>query len=476
MRWLSCARSALPSAIFRLSYSSRLPRSRVAAVAAAALAFAIATSTVLPAVAADKAGSQSADTTTKPVALDAIVADILDRNPEINFYKAEIAAARGEAQTDAASPDQASGAGGRDSVNGNALAGEALAWSVSVARVFEWPGRMPLRKAIANQDIALAEVGLAQFKAALAARARIAAFGLLAAQQKSAAAREVADRFRALSRILVQRDPAGITPQLEARIIEATEVSMLRRASEAAMAEQAAMLELNQLRGLPWADTLRVAPVDLTFTPPPSMDTLLAAAQTNNFEIMMRRAELAQQGFRTPATGNAQYPAASGGQSVSPERATERERPMSVDVPRPLWAGSDENAQTTAARQQQADTSMYVTQRNVERQIVERAAAYRTKVTEIRKWRMEAVAEFRKAADLADRHYRLGAVPIATYVELQRQYLDAADALLEAKREAFEAAQHLEVLTGLEVKAVHTAVDSRPSSRTGETARKPATR
>jgi cobalt-zinc-cadmium efflux system outer membrane protein len=72
------------------------------------------------------------------------------------------------------------------------------------------------------------------------------------------------------------------------------------------------------------------------------------------------------------------------------------------------------------------------------------------------KWRPESVAEFRKAAGLADRHYRLGAVPMTIYVELQKQYLDAVEALLETRREALEAAQQLELLTGLNINAVQT--------------------
>lgn len=63
---------------------------------------------------------------------------------------------------------------------------------------------------------------------------------------------------------------------------------------------------------------------------------------------------------------------------------------------------------------------------------------------------------FPKAAELADRHYRLGAVPIATYVELQKQYLEAVEALLDTKREALDAGQQLGLLTGLDIHAVHT--------------------
>ena len=81
---------------------------------------------------------------------------------------------------------------------------------------------------------------------------------------------------------------------------------------------------------------------------------------------------------------------------------------------------------------------------------------YQTKLTEMAKWRPESVAEFRKAAELADRHYRLGAVPIATYVELQKQYLEATEALLETRREALEAGQQLELLTGLDIHAIRT--------------------
>jgi cobalt-zinc-cadmium efflux system outer membrane protein len=42
----------------------------------------------------------------------------------------------------------------------------------------------------------------------------------------------------------------------------------------------------------------------------------------------------------------------------------------------------------------------------------------------------------------------LGAVPIATYVELQKQYLEAIDAILATKQDALLAAQNLESLTG----------------------------
>jgi cobalt-zinc-cadmium efflux system outer membrane protein len=412
----------------------------------------------------DADGAERADSTkvtarTNQMALDAVVADVLEHNPELSFYNAEIAAAKGGARTAAAwaNPEISTTVGDKRATGGG-LAAEGVAWSASVRQTFEWPGRIPLRKAIANQQIQLAELGFAQFKAALAARTRSAAFGLFAAQQKSAAAREVADRFHALRQVLVQRDPAGITPELELRIIEATEITLLRKASEAALAEQAAMLELNQLRGQSWQHAMRITPVDVAFSAAPKTEDLLAAAQTSNFEIRMRQVELEQQGFRVSLARNERYPAVTVGPYVSQERASDRERQIGIgiSIPLPLWNQNDGNVETAAARQKQAETSMYVMQRAIERQIVEKALAYQTKLTEMAKWRPESVAQFRKAAELADRHYRLGAVPITTYVELQKQYLEAVEALLETRREALEAGQQLELLTGLNINAVQT--------------------
>src|SRR6266702_1067605 len=155
----------------------------------------------------------AAGTPTNALTLEALVAETLASNPELNFYKAEIAAARGERQTAGAwaNPEVAGTAGSKRSVAAGA-SGEGLAWSVSVKQTFEWPGRISLRKAIANRQIRLAELGYEQFRAALEARARGLALNVHAAQEKAAAAREVAGRYHELREVLVQREPAGLTP------------------------------------------------------------------------------------------------------------------------------------------------------------------------------------------------------------------------------------------------------------------------
>jgi cobalt-zinc-cadmium efflux system outer membrane protein len=415
-------------------------------------------------VAAEKDSPPSPSTNAVPVALEALVVDVVEHNPELNFYRAEIAAAKGERRTAAtwANPE-ASATVGQKSVHGGGMSAEGVAWSVSVQQTIEWPGRIPLRKAIANHQIQLAELGFAQFKTALAGRTRTLAYNLFAAQEKAAAAQEVADRFQQLREVLVQRDPAGLTPLLETRIIEATELILKRKSSEAALETQAATLELNQLRGGPWSQPLKLQSARLLFSAAPEPDALLMAAYTNNFDLQMRRVELEQQGFKVSLAQKDKYPAFTVGPYFSQERAGDHEQQvgLGVSMPIPLWNKNKGSVETATARQKQAETSLYVTQREMERRIVEKAMAYQTKLGEMGKWRPESIEEFRKAAELADRHYRLGAVPIATYVELQKQYLEAVEALLDTKREALEAGQEIQRLTGLEFNAITVKEDSK---------------
>src|SRR6266567_3937699 len=142
------------------------------------------------------------------------------------------------------------------------------------------------------------------------------------------------------------------------------------------------MLELNQLRDQPWQDMITIAPVELAFPAAPELEALLAAARAHNFEIRMRQAELAQQGFKVSLAKNDAYPSVTVGPYVSQEHAGDREQQvgLGLSIPLPLWNRNQGNIETAAARQQQAETSMYVTQRTIERQVVEKALMYQTKL------------------------------------------------------------------------------------------------
>jgi outer membrane protein, heavy metal efflux system len=383
----------------------------------------------------------------------ALVRQALANNPELKFYAAEIAAAKGTLKTAGTirNPELNTQAGyksARDNFGGPT--GEGGAWSVSINQTFEYPGRIALRKAIAKGDIDLAELHFQQFRLTLAARVRTLAYSISIAQERSKAAREVADRFQALSDVLAQRPPAGATPLLETRIIDANTLNFRRQELEAALVAKTAVAELNQLCGRPADAALQVRAGELNLLEM-SLQTLVDAARANAFDIRIRQRELAQQGFKVALARNERFPAIAIGPYYLQENAVEKEHQagIGISLPLPLWDRNIGNIETSKARQEQAQASLLVTQREVERRVTQSAATFKTKREQIANWELDTVAKFREAAELADRNYRLGAVALPVYVETQKQYLEIVGALQEMKKDALQAAQELEILTSL---------------------------
>jgi cobalt-zinc-cadmium efflux system outer membrane protein len=402
------------------------------------------------------AATNNAPVTTNVVTIAALVTEALEKNPELKFYEAEIAAARAQAKNAGrlAAPELDASLGHkRASDSANRFLGEGVAWSVGLKQPFEWPGRLGLRKAIANRDVALAELGLARFRSALVNQVRATAHGLAVAQQRVASSRTVAERLRELRETLVAREPGGVTPLLETRVIEASEVKAEHTAAEAEHDVEHLIIELNYLRGQSPTTAMRVGEAPLRFGTAPALNDLYAAAATNNFELRVRIAEFEQQGFKIALAKNERFPSFSVGPVISEERAGDHERILGValSVPLPLWQNNRAQVEVAEARRAQAEATLESARRQLERDVTDYAHKYEHALSVLAKWRPDAIEHFREAAELADRHYRLGAVPVTTYVELQRQYVEAVEALLDARKEALGAAQQLESLSGLPI-------------------------
>ena len=398
--------------------------------------------------------------------IDALVAEALSHNPELQFYVAGIAAARGERRTAArwAYPDLNTNVGGihYNDLNGNSL-GTGPAWSLSVTQQFEYPGRIALRKAIADRQIALAGLGLQNFKIALANKVRFAAHRILIAEQKGEAAREVSGRLRDLLSVLEQRPPTGVVPMIDMRVIQASTIVQERRLAEAERDAALGTYELNQLRGADVSAPLTLAKTNVapatwlrtTFIGIPETGVLLTWARARNFEFRTRIVELEQQGYQVRLALNERWPNFSIGPYTKGERAIDAqfEGGIAFAMPLPFWNANRGNIDTAKAREEQARVSLTTTWREIERRIVAGANAYRIQRERLQKRQPEVLRQLGEAAALADENYRAGALPMATYIELQKEYLDATDALLSAQADALASRDELELLTGTQLKA-----------------------
>ena len=386
-----------------------------------------------------------------PLSIENLVAQTVARNPEIKLYEAEIAVAKaGRAKAGKFANPQLDLNLGHKRVGSGAATAEGVAYSVTLAQPIEWRGRMGLRKAIADRDIALAELGLNRFRAHLAARVKVLAYALATQQENAVAAAEVADRFSAVRDVIVQREPAGVAPMLEAKIIEAAEVTIQRQAGEAAVEMQKALLELNQLMGRRADSPLEIRRTEFPAPKIQALTALLNKAAANNFDLRVRRAELEQQGLKVSLAENERYPTFTVGPSVSQERAGDRETVigLSLSVPLPLWDNGRSAVDAGLARRMQAEASLQATMREVEREITESWLLLGTQQKRLDSWKADALASFADAAKLADRHYRLGAVPLSTYLEMQDKYLEATEAINATRLEVLRASLDLEQLVG----------------------------
>ena len=391
-----------------------------------------------------------------PVTVESLIQTAVSTHPELRYYEAQVEAAKGGKRQagELKNPDLMTGVGNwriRDLETGGVSDGPT--WAVQLTQTFEWPGRLPLRKAIAQKDIELAELGLQQFRAALAARVKNLAWTILAAQQKTQAAEEVAARYKALADVLLQRDPAGVAPKFEARIVQANALNLGAAATAARNELASARFELNQLLGQKAGEPLEIQVERLTLNPPPPLEKLLVEARTKNFDLRARMIDVQQQGFEVKLAEHERWPTISVVPYVQRQVNTTRETQagIGVSIPLPLWNRNKGAIETAKAREVQAEVMLTAQMRQLERDVAAEVSHYQIHVEELAKWPADLLESFRTAAAEADQHFRLGALPLATYTELQQQYIDSVSALLESQLNAVEARLELELLTGTQL-------------------------
>ena len=391
---------------------------------------------------------------TTGMSLDRLAQDVISNNPERQFYQRQIETAGVERAAAGrwADPEAVVEFGQRsanDRTTG-ALLGDGQTYAVSIVQPIEFGGRIALRRAIAERQIDLAKIGLQQFDATLAARARSLGYGLFAADEKAATARTVAARMRDLSRVLVARDPAGPAPRLEAASLQAGAITAERTAAMADAEANSALYELNQLRGAPFAARIRVIRPDMRLPDLPSGAALAASAAANNFELKSLRAQFEQQGLRVDLARKSRIPIVGVGPYYDRARSDIRETNYGVRLSTtlPVWNRQAGDVAAQQGRQAQANATLINAERRIERDVFDQAAQYEAKRKALGQWSGSTPQGFADAAADADRNYRLGAIPLQVYMQMQQSYIEATNAVLDTRREALEALLQLRALNG----------------------------
>lgn len=386
--------------------------------------------------------------------VDDLVQQALQSNAELRFYEAEIAVAKGQrTQVGLWKNPEFTGEYGERRTQDSAgnPSGEGFTRGFSVTQTFEFPGKGSLRKAIANKNIEIAELGLKQFRWILEGKVRSLALQYVVASASADAAAEISERSSALIKLLQERPAAGTQQLLELRVIEGSLLELQQTSKEFIQAREESRIELNALLGFPQSQSLKIqtswAVPRLKISNP---NRMVLTGLSNNLQLKIRVLELEKAVQEVSAAKLEVGPDFAVGPFFSQDKAGESEENFgaTVSVTLPLWNWNQGNIVTAKARQAQADAMLLDARRKVESEIARRFRAYELNRKLAEQISEDAIGNLREASDLADRQYRTGAIGVQLFLEVQRGFLNAQKTRNEAVLDVWKNWLDLELLLG----------------------------
>lgn len=383
-----------------------------------------------------------------------LVRRALEHNAELRFYEAEVGAAKGKrTQAGLWKNPEFTGEYGERRIKDSSgrLQEQGTTRSFSATQTFEFPGKGTLRKAIANKDIELAELGLKQFRWALEGKVRSLAVRYQGGSANADAAAEINERSTGLVKLLQSRPVAGTRQLLELRVIEGSLMEIQQASKEFVLEREEARIELNTLLGLPANQPLKIK---TPLRPPPSpsadLSALVLAGLSGNIPLKIRTVELEKAAKEVTAARLDVAPDFAVGPFFSRDMAGEREENIggTLSVTLPLWDWNQGNIAAAKSRRDQADALLLDARRKVEAEIARRHRAYELNRLQLAQMPESVIDSLRDAADLADRQYRTGGVDVQLFLEVQREFLNAQKIRHAAVGEAWNHWLDLGLLTG----------------------------
>lgn len=385
--------------------------------------------------------------------IDRLVELALAGNAELKSFEADVAAAKGQ-RTQAAffkNPEVSFEAGGREVRDEeNILQGNGTTFGISLMQTFEFPGKGTLRKAIANKNIEIAELGLEQFRLSLAGQVRVLAYEHLAATAEAAAAEAVCRQGTELSSQFRAPENYGARLAIEVRLVQASLVRLGAAIKEASLRSEETRTRLNALLGRPQNLPLQISSPFAAPTKGFNETRLVFSAQNNSPLLKIRRKELERSARELTAARLDIAPDFAIGPFFSRDVAGETEQNIggAVSVTVPLWDWNIGNVRTAKARAEAAEALRVKAERTMEAQILSQLKAYELTQRQLGMIPPGLLQNVRKASALAGTQFRNGSIGAQLYLDTQSAYLDALRASQSAVLDAWRILLDLNLLTG----------------------------
>jgi len=306
-------------------------------------------------------------------------------------------------------------------------------------------GKREARIGVAESDVMVAEADLAQVQRDLELQVRMLAYDYLTASADAEIAREIAERSRAMIDLLKKRPAAGPAMVIELRIIEASLVEFQNSAREFESQRDSSKAALNILLHRDMNSPLLL--MDDLQVPSAQYDLAsLSLSLEKSPSLMKRLAEATRAAREASAAALETKPDFGVGPYVSREDAGDAETTVGLAISIPLmWRNPNQGMIAAAkARQTEAEAQFESARLEARTELVQLHHLYEAAVAQVDSIPPELVSNLHDAADLADRQYRLGAIPVQLFLDMQREFLSVQllrhNALLEALKKSAELA------------------------------------
>jgi cobalt-zinc-cadmium efflux system outer membrane protein len=270
------------------------------------------------------------------------------------------------------------------------------------------------------------------------------------AEQNREAADLVIARSRALVALLDKRPKAGLQAMFDSGILEGNLQELTVIQHDLALEAVTALSELNVLRGWPVQTPLQVILPSNLPPLPASLDRLLVTSLSTSPILQMKEMELKKAQLQVKADKLEASPDFAIGPFYSLDKAGDHDEKIgaAVTFPLPVWdqnqgaiMGSKAALAKTEATQEEArrDLELSLTKIYQSRQLLN---------VQMSQTKPELLQNLAQLADMADRQYRLGAINLTTFLEVQRQYLSTTQSVHQAILDANSLDFDLQLLTG----------------------------
>ena len=384
---------------------------------------------------------------TNTLTLDAAIRLALEDNPDIRVLAAGIASARGEVTTAKTWQNpEVSVAPGFKTIRHPA--DTQFHGDFGLEQTFEWPGKRALRRAVAEQNVAVRQLALAGFRSQLAIQVRRAYFTLLATREVIALREQRLALGKSFVDAAKKKVEGGFAPEFEATKAEVEVVSAQKSLREAQAQHDAARVTLNALMGRKPTEPLAVTGSLGDGVELPNQTTLLENALARNPAVKVQEAEAERTGLSLQSIRKSRLPDFKVGPNLEYTR-DEQIVGLGVSLPLPFWDKKKGAIATATAEQEKALAELEKLRREILRDVTT-ASQNLTATKESLAFYTPALRDKLKAAsDAAEQSYAEGRTPLLLFLETQRTYFDTQASYFESLQKLYDSQAELESAIGV---------------------------